>query len=238
MRLIYTLTFAKIATAWQLTAPHNYRHRRHGRPLHVGDAQGEYYGESAGSFMVREFNSYEQLEEIVSLAAQSMPQRPDGIVTVAKFTSASDDGCRSTEAEYERCARRNPASLFLRCFKEYENSGILFGQAQVTVLPTFDLFYLGNRVARIEGSNLVELEELLKNYQLQNSSLDLFSENSLQPWGDGKAKDPSRTPRTTARFIVGYDWNKNKGFFDDLADKAQSDFEAQFGGWLPNVEDE
>jgi hypothetical protein len=90
----------------------------------------------------------------------------------------------------------------------------------------------------VEGSNLSEVEELLERYQFQNSKLDLFSETSIQPWGDGKVKDPNRTPRTTARFIAGYDWNSDKGFFDDLADKAQADFEAQFGGWLPNTEDE
>ena len=93
------------------------------------------------------FSSYEQLEEIVSLAAQSLPSRPDGIVTVAKFTSATSDNCRSTEAEFERVARANPATLFLRCFKEYENADILFGQAQVTVIPTFDMFYRGTFVA-------------------------------------------------------------------------------------------
>jgi hypothetical protein len=52
--------------------------------------------------MVKEFNTYEQLEEIVKLAAQPLPERPDGIVTVAKFTSATRDDCRTTEAEYER----------------------------------------------------------------------------------------------------------------------------------------
>jgi hypothetical protein len=77
----------------------------------------------------------------------------------------------------------------------------------------------------------------LERYQFQNSKLDLFSETAEKPWGDGKVKDTSRTPRTTARFVVGYDWDKDRGFFDDLADKAQSDFERQFGDWLPNTDD-
>jgi hypothetical protein len=85
----------------------------------------------------------EQLEEIVKLAAQALPERPDGIVTVAKFTSGSSTDCRATEAEYERMARKSPATLFLRCFAEYENSNILFGQASVNVFPTFDIFYGG-----------------------------------------------------------------------------------------------
>jgi hypothetical protein len=96
----------------------------------------------------------------------------------------------------------------------------------------------GNRVARVEGANLPEVEELLERYQFQNSRLDLFSEHAVQPWGDRKVKDTTRsTPRTTNRFLPGYDWNKDRGFFDDLADKAQSDFESQFGNWLPNTDD-
>jgi hypothetical protein len=86
----------------------------------------------------------DQLEEIVKLAAQPLPERVDGIVLVAKFTSADPSkNCRDTEADYERLARKNPATLFLRCFGEYENADLLFGQAQVTVFPTYDLFYRG-----------------------------------------------------------------------------------------------
>mmetsp|Transcript_20501 Transcript_20501/g.42959 ORF Transcript_20501/g.42959 Transcript_20501/m.42959 type:complete len:182 (-) Transcript_20501:198-743(-) len=180
----------------------------------------------------------EQLEEIVKLSSMPLPERPDGIVTVAKFTSALSEDAKATEAEYERMARRNPASLHLRCFAEYDNANIMFGQADVTVLPTFDIFYAGNRVARVEGAHM-EVEELLNRYQFQNSKLDLFSEASPEPWGEGKSKpDMSKTPRTTNRFLPGYDWGSAKGFFDDAADKAQSDFEDQFGNWLPNTEDE
>lgn len=96
----------------------------------------------------------------------------------------------------------------------------------------------GNRVARVEGPNHVEVEDLLERYQFQNSSLDLFSEASPAPWGNGKSRpNMSRTPRTTNRFVPGYDWNTDKGFFDEAANKAQSDFENQFGNWLPNTED-
>lgn len=131
--------------------------------------------------------------------------------------------------------------------------------------------HTGNRVARVEGPSYTEVEELLENYQFQNSNLDLFSEAGVEPWGDRKVKDATRTPRTTyvfyithlgacclscslisfhilllscccclrsARFFPGYDLDKDRGFFDDAADKAQSDFEDQFGNWLPNTEDE
>jgi hypothetical protein len=177
------------------------------------------------------------IRQIVKLAAQPLPERPDGIVTVVKFTSAVNSDCKATEAEYERLARANPATLFLRCFAEYENANILLGQAAVNVCPTFDMFYQGNRVARVEGSNQAEVEELLERYQFQSSQLDLFSEVSPEPWGDGKARNYAKTPRTTNRFIPGYDWNSDKGFFDTAADKAQSDFENMFGNWLPNTDD-
>ena len=100
-------------------------------------------------------------------------------------------------------------------------------------------FFLGNRVARVEGSNLAEVEELLERYQFSNSKLDLFSEISPTPWGDGRAIDYSRTPRTTARFVPGYDWNSNRGFFDATADKMENDFMGMYeNSWIPNPDDD
>ena len=63
-------------------------------------------------------------------------------------------------------------------------------------------------------------------YQFLNSKLDLFSEDAANPWGDRTAKaDFGATPRTTNRFIPGYDWNTDKGFFDTAGDKAVQNFE-------------
>lgn len=185
-------------------------------------------------------SEYEQLEEIVKLASQPLPERPDGIVAVAKYTSAQIEACLSTEAEYERLARDNPATIFLRCFAEYENAPILIGKANVQNWPTYDLFYGGNRVARIEGNSLTELEEALDRFQLQNSKLDLFSEQSSKPWGgeERQRTDPSATPRTTARFIPGYDWGSDKGFFDEVGDRAVKSFEETFENWIPDIDDD
>jgi hypothetical protein len=93
----------------------------------------------------------------------------------------------------------------------------------------------GNRVARVEGSNMAEVEEFLERYQFTNSKLDLFSEISPTPWGDGRTNiDYTKTPRTTARFIPGYDWNSNRGFFDTTADKMQNDMIGSFeNDWIP-----
>jgi hypothetical protein len=88
----------------------------------------------------------------------------------------------------------------------------------------------------VEGTSYIKVEDLLQNYQFQNTNLDLFSEAGVV--GSGKARDPTKTPRTTARFLPGYDWDSDKGFFDGAADKAQTDFESQYENWLPNTEDE
>lgn len=91
----------------------------------------------------------------------------------------------------------------------------------------------------MEGSNFGEVEELIDRYQFQNSKLDLFSEISPTPWGDGRPRDYSRTPRTTARFIPGYDWNSDKGFFDTVADKAEQDLMGMYeNSWLPKPDDD
>ena len=75
-----------------------------------------------------------------------------------------------------------------------------------------------------------------------NSNLDLFSEEADNKkrlaWGDGKINpDYNATPRTTARFIPGYDWDSNEGFFDTMANKAAKDFEGQYENWLPPMDE-
>lgn len=172
-------------------------------------------------------------------------------MTIAKYTSSTRKDCVATEGQYERLARDNPASLFLRCFEEFDSSSIVFGKADISVFPTYDIFYGGNRVARVEGNNILELEEVVKMYQLQNSDLDLFSEEADNKrrlaWGDGKINSNAAmaTPKTTGRFIPGYDWDKKGGFFDDLGDNFQSQFDAitgdddddGYGNWVPSIHD-
>lgn len=136
--------------------------------------------------------------------------------------------------------------LIFCCILEYDNAELVMGKADVQVWPTFDLFYGGNRVARIAGNNLSELDMTIQQYQFLNSDLDLFSEDGRSsvyqqstPWGDGKRKNPNTTPRTTARFIPGYDWGSSKGFFDEVGDKVAQDFESAFeNDWLPQLDDD
>jgi hypothetical protein len=80
------------------------------------------------------------------------------------------------------------------------------------------------------------------NWKFQNSDLDLFSEDASRKkqlrWGDGIAKDMTKTPRMTARFVPGYDWNTNKGFFDEQGEKVQRSFEDIFESWIPTIDDD
>jgi len=224
--------------------------------LYEQQQSDSYYGSIDSAFIIREFSIYDQLEDIVNLASKPLPDRPEGIVVIAKFTSSTNPDCRATEASYERLARDNPATLFLRCFQEFEDAQSLFTRAAVEVVPTYDVFYKGNRVARVDGQRLSDLENVINQYQFLNSELDLFSEDSTvrspigtlqqsSPWGNGSGSDwaeYTKTPRTTASFIPGYDWNKKGGFFDELATDLQKktgfNFEESYeNDWMPKIDD-
>ena len=212
-----------------------------GSTLFSSTTNNDFFGENRNSFMLKEFSTYDDLTEIVKLSSMPLPERPDGIVTVAKYSSTRRQNCIATEDQYERLARGNPATLFLRCFEEYENAHLVISQAGISTFPTYDIFYGGNRVARVDG-DITEVDRILNMYQMQNSKLDLFSEEADNQrridWGEGKvASSGSATPKTTARFIPGYDWDKSVGAFDEAADKAQESFEDMYGNWLPNTDD-
>ena len=205
-------------------------------------SEAQYYQSlDSSSSLVKEFSLYSQLEELTELASNPLPDRPDGIVTIAKFSSLERKECRETEPEYERLSRLHPDTLFLRCYEEFEDANLLMSQAKVMALPTFDIFYKNKRVGRVEGNEITEVEEYIKRYGFINTKLDLFSEEAQNreqlKWGDGAPIDYSRTPRTTARFVPGYDWNTKKGFFDAQADKAMEDFEGMYENWTPKIDD-
>jgi len=206
------------------------------------------------SYMIREFSTFEQLKEIVELASKALPQRPDGVVVVAAYTSATRSECAAAAPGLERLARANPDTVFLRCCEEYQGAEVLFGRAVVGgSLPTYDVFYGGNRVARVEGgaaaSAYEELQKQIKMHGMLVSKLDLFSEDAASTaagkaaqglkWGDGTVNKASfsKTPRTTNMFIPGYDWDQDKGFFDAAADKFGEDFESKYGDWVPEIDD-
>ena len=88
------------------------------------------------------------------------------------------------------------------------------------------------------------VQEVLDGYQLINSKLDLFSKEADNErrvaWGEGKLGRGSGegTPRTTAAFILGYDWDIEVSAFDEAAKMVQDDFEDSYGDWVPNISDD
>jgi hypothetical protein len=106
----------------------------------------------AKTYIIRPFGTFSQLSEIVSLTSMPLPERPDGVVLVAKYSSTSLPNCVATERQYEDLARANPDALFLRSYEEYEGFEALAGNQGVAVLPTYDFYFKGNRVARVEGN--------------------------------------------------------------------------------------
>ena len=215
---------------------------KHQSSLSLSSQRQYFESPESSTSLIQEFALYSQLEELTDLASNPLPGRPDGIVTICKFSSLSRPECQETELEYERLSRLHPDTLFLRCFEEYEDAHLLISQAKVTALPTFDIFYKNKRVGRIEGNQYTEVEDYIKRYGFMNTKLDLFSEEAKNAqelkWGDGKKKDYSATPRTTNRFFPGYDYNTKKGFFDAQADKAMQDFEGMYENWTPPVDDD
>ena len=48
-----------------------------------------YTGSGKESFILKEFNQQTDIEDIVKLASAPLTERPDGIVTVAKYSSTT-----------------------------------------------------------------------------------------------------------------------------------------------------
>ena len=72
---------------------------------------------------------------------------------------------------------------------------------------------------------------------------DSSPKHTASPWGqDSSGNDFTKTPRTTASFIPGYDWDRKEGFFDatanDMQQNSEFDFEKSYeDDWMPNIDD-
>jgi len=229
--IIHTEAFVKNALTHSSTLSH--------MRIYSGSSGAD--GQNPDSFMIKPIVEYEALENIIKLASKPLPERPDGVVCIIRYTSNTRNDCIATENEYERLASSNPATIFLRCYAEYEGSEIMMARAKVKTWPTFDLFYGGNRVSRLEGPTFSEVQEGLDRYQLMNSKLDLFSEDASSErrsaLSEGKLAKEA-TPQTTAKLLPGNDLDSDKGFLDEQGDKFEDDFEKSYGEWTPIIDDE
>mmetsp|Transcript_10679 Transcript_10679/g.21972 ORF Transcript_10679/g.21972 Transcript_10679/m.21972 type:complete len:244 (+) Transcript_10679:79-810(+) len=189
------------------------------------------------AFTLNEFSTVDELQSILSLSSQPMPNRPDGVVVVVKYTSIS---LNNQEGGYISMSRDHPDTLFLRIFKEYDNSDATFAYSSVSSTPTYDIYSSGRKVGRVVGENLDEVEGWVTRYGYVVSKTDLFSEGvdarETLKWKPGQGD--RNTPRTTAAFIPGYDWDKKGGFFDETAKEMEDNFMDTFENWRPDVDDD
>lgn len=162
-----------------------------------------------------------ELHEIVKLASRPLPDRPQGMVCVAIYTSNSkNDNYDNNNMEmYETLARNYPGSLFLmntNMNNSINNKFLMSSQAsQTTITTVIDVYARGNRVAQIvensRGGNegvLLQLQHVLDSHLSQEQlTFDLLAPAS------------SSLPKGTMDTSTEYD------------------FESSYGNWLPNVED-
>jgi len=185
------------------------------------------------------------LMNIVDLAQNPLPGATEGVVVVAKYSDATSTGRVLSEyddngqaelvvdAGYERIAIENPDTIFLQCDKAFQGGNIAMAKAGVSVLPTFHLFFKGNRVGRVEGPKYNELQGWLTRYGTTSLTGERgerpdFVNNRVDPWGERRPSD--QTPGTTNSFVPGYDWGKEGGAFDAAGKKAEDKFKEIFGG--------
>lgn len=168
-----------------------------------------------------------ELHEIVKLASRPMPDRPQGMVCVAIYTTSNwKDNKNNNMEPYVVLARNYPGSLFLmnsNINNSINNRLLLPSSASpspTTKTTVIHVYAGGKRVAQIVenslcgGNNegvLSQLQHVLES-QLQHAPLTF----------DLLAPTPSSSSLPTETI-------------DAVAEEY--DFESSYGNWLPNVED-
>ena len=93
----------------------------------------------------------EDILNVVQLAKKPLPNRPDGVVVCVQYSSSEDFGCKATDDEFDRLSEKMLDCIFLRCYREYEGSAMTMALRDVTLMPTFEVFYRGDAVCKIAG---------------------------------------------------------------------------------------
>jgi len=167
---------------------------------------------------------------VVALASNPLPNRPDGTVVTIQYSSNDDYTCKTIDQEFDRLSIQHPDCVFLRCYKEYQGAPITMTSRGITNLPTFEVFYKGAPVAKVDGSRISEVQDYIKQFGFVVSKTDFFSSNSPyqedgrrpqgrsgdenNPWdnaADAAARSsrkegsagPMKAPRTTQRYFPG-----------------------------------
>ena len=140
----------------------------------------------------------EDILNVVQLAKKPLPNRPDGVVVCVQYSSSEDFGCKATDDEFDRLSEKMLDCIFLRCYREYEGSAMTMALRDVTLMPTFEVFYRGDSVCKIAGPRINEVKERMQQFGFVVSTSDLFGQSSYSsdkappaaPPGAKKSKDP------------------------------------------------
>ena len=195
---------------------------------------------------VRPFADHDELMSLVELAANPLPGAGEGVILVAKYSNSREEGRIVSEYDkwgdaevvideaYQQLAVENPSTIFLQCDVAFQGGKLAMAKAEVNVLPTFDIFCKGNKVGRVQGPEYNEIVGWLTRYGMTslsgetNQEAPNFVNNRVNPWGQ-RNENNNKTPRTTASFIPGFDWDSPDGAFDQAGKQAEEQFRAIFG---------
>lgn len=169
-----------------------------------------------------------ELYEIVKLASRPLPDRPQGMVCVAIYTTSSnwkDNNKNNNMEAYEILARNYPGSLFLMNtnMNNSINNNLLLPSSPpspATITTIIHVYAGGKRVAQIVENSLCGGNEDVFLSQLQHEL-----ESQLQHAPPLKFDLLAQTPSSSLPTET----------IDKVAEEY--DFESSYGNWLPNVED-
>jgi len=113
-----------------------------------------------------------------------------------QYSSVDDVTCMAVDAEFDRLSEDHLDCIFLRCYKEYEGASMTMGVRDISSVPTFEVFYRGDMVSKINGPRINEVKERLKQYGFVVSNTDLFGQSSVKRDGDMASfkPKPSKDP--------------------------------------------
>ena len=176
-------------------------------------------GKCAGILMsnVMGVASNEDIMNVVQLAKRAMPNRPDGVVVCVQYSNAEDVSCMAVDAEFDRLSEAHLDCIFMRCYAQYEGADTTMALRDISSIPTFEVFYRGDTVAKIRGAAINEVQQRLQQYGFVVSKTDLFGQSSVSQAPDMAGADQGKDP------------------WEAMADQAARQSRSAGGGNNPNA---
>jgi hypothetical protein len=104
--------------------------------------------------------------------------------------------CMAVDAEYDRLSEAMLDCIFLRCYTQYEGAETTMAVRDITSVPSWEVFYRGDLVAKLRGGSVKDVQKRLEQYGFVVSTTDLFGQSSYlaQPAAEGSAGSKSKDP--------------------------------------------